>query len=97
MQLALVKGQVVATVKVETLRGIKLMLVQLLDEHRQPVGRIQVAADVVGDAGVGDLVFVTTKKEAAIPLGDLVPVDLGIVGFVDEVTGRYLERRPGGA
>ena len=96
MQLARVRGQVVATVKVETLRGIKLLLVQLLDEYRRPVGPIQVAADVVGDAGPGDLVFVTTKKEAAIPLGDLVPVDLGIVGFVDEVTGLFTKERPKG-
>jgi ethanolamine utilization protein EutN len=86
MQLARVLGQVVATVKDEALTGVKLMVVQLLSEAGEPRGTPQVAADAVGDAGPGDLVFLATRKEAAFPFGDLTPVDLGIVGFVDTVT-----------
>ncbi len=92
MMLGRVVGRVVSTVKVESLAGVKLMLVQLIGEDGRERGRPQVAADVVGDAGVGDLVFLTAKKEAAMPLGGMVPVDLGIVGFVDEVTGRRIEK-----
>jgi len=88
MQLGKVVGRVVATVKVESLTGIKLMVVQLLDEQGHKMGKPAVAADVVGGTGVGDLVFLTGKKEAAIPHGPLVPVDLSIVGFVDEVRGK---------
>jgi microcompartment protein CcmK/EutM len=90
MLLGTVVGQVVSTVKVETLRSIKLMVVQLQDEDGRPQGRPVVAADGVGYAGPGDHVFLAQKKEAAIPfkpIAELVPVDLSIVGFVDEVRG----------
>ncbi|MFH2005493.1 MAG: EutN/CcmL family microcompartment protein [bacterium] len=86
MKLGRVIGTVVATVKIESLRGIKLMVVQLLSEDKAPLGPPQVAADAVGDAGPGDLVFLATAKEAAFPFGDLTPVDLSIAGFVDTLT-----------
>ncbi len=86
MLLARVVGTVVATVKDESLKGIKLMVVQVLNEDGTPRGRPEVAADAVGDCGPGDHVFLATRKEAAFPLGDLVPVDLSIAGFVDKVT-----------
>ena len=86
MQLARVIGTVVASIKEENLGGIKLMVVQPLSESGEPQGAPQVAADAVGDAGPDDLVFLATRKEAAFPFGDLVPVDLSIAGFVDKVT-----------
>jgi microcompartment protein CcmK/EutM len=86
MLLARVIGTVVATVKDGSLKGIKLMVVQVLNEDGTPRGKPEVAADAVGYAGPGDQVFLATRKEAAFPLGDLVPVDLSIVGFVDVVT-----------
>jgi ethanolamine utilization protein EutN len=86
MLLARVIGTVVATVKDDALKGIKLMVVQVLDEGGTPRGAPEVAADAVGYAGPGDHVFLATRKEAAFPLGDLVPVDLSIAGFVDTVT-----------
>jgi microcompartment protein CcmK/EutM len=88
MVLARVIGTVVATVKDDALRGVKLLVVQLLSERGERRGDPQVAADAIGSAGPGDLVFCATKKEAAVPLGELVPVDLSIVAFVDEVTSK---------
>ena len=86
MVLARVIGTVVATVKDEALKGIKLLVVQVLDEDGTERGAPQVAADAVGMAGPGDHVFLAQRKEAAFPLGDLVPVDLSICGHVDTVT-----------
>lgn len=85
MVLGKVLGQVVSSVKVETLAGVKLMVVQIVGEDKEPRGAPVVAADAVGDAGPGDFVFLATKKEAAMPFPPLTPVDLSIVGFVDEV------------
>lgn len=86
MELGRVIGTVVATVKDPGLVGLKLLVVQRLSEQGDPRGAPQVAADAGVDAGPGDLVFLATKKEAAKPFGDLVPLDLAVAGFVDEVT-----------
>ena len=85
MQLARVIGSVVATPKDENLTGVKLLLVQPLDQVRQPVGKPLVAADSVG-AGVGEEVFFVRGKEASFPFYPKeVPVDAGIVGIVDDI------------
>jgi ethanolamine utilization protein EutN len=50
---------------------------------------LQVAADVVR-AGTGDLCVMVRSREAALALPDVkfVPVDLALVGIVDELTVR---------
>jgi len=86
MRLARVIGTLVATQKAPGLEGIKFLVVQLLDKHRQPVGEPQVAADGTAQAGPGELVFVIASREAALALPEwFVPVDLAITGIVDEV------------
>ncbi len=85
MILGEVIGQIVSSVKVDALKGVKLMIVQLIGEDRKPRGKPVVAADAIGYAGPGDFVFLVTKKEAAMPFPGLTPVDLSIAGFVDEV------------
>jgi len=86
MQLGRVTGTVVATTKVDGLEGVKLLIVQPLDEHQAPVGRAVVAADAVHMAGPGELVYVVASREAAEALEpSFVPVDHAIVGIVDEV------------
>jgi ethanolamine utilization protein EutN len=83
MQLGRVIGNVVLSMKNETLDGVKLLLVQPLSSSREPVGRIIVAADSVG-AGVGEDVFFVRGKEASFPFYPVeVPADAGIVGIVD--------------
>ena len=83
MQLGRVIGNVVLTIKNDTLNGVKLLLVQPISSAREPIGRIVVAADSVG-AGVGEEVFFVRGKEASFPFYPTeVPADAGIVGIVD--------------
>ena len=86
MLLGRVLGSAVCTLKYADLDGIKLLTVQPLDKKLQPVGRIQVAADVV-HAGPGDLVVMVRAREAslALPGVKFVPIDLACVGVVDEL------------
>jgi ethanolamine utilization protein EutN len=87
-----VHGTAISTLKYPDLVGLKLLIVQPLDKRLQPVGVLQVAADVV-QAGPGDLCIMVRSREAALALPDVkfVPIDLAIVGIVDE-----LEVRPDG-
>ena len=79
-------GTVVATCRYEGLDGVKLLVVQPLDESLKPKGRPEVAADATAQAGPGELVFVVASREAAQALPEVfVPVDLAITGIVDEV------------
>jgi ethanolamine utilization protein EutN len=82
-------GSAVCTIKYDGLEGIKLLTVQPLNKRLEPVGRVQVAADVV-QAGPGDLVVMVRAREAslAMPQVRFVPVDLACVGIVDELNVR---------
>ena len=92
MLLGRVQGTAVCTVKYPGTEGLKFLLVQPLNRHLEPIGTLQVAADVV-QAGVGDLCVMVRSREAALamPQVKFVPVDLALVGIVDE-----LEIRPDG-
>jgi ethanolamine utilization protein EutN len=81
-----VLGTAVCTIKYIGLEGVKLMLVQPLNRHLQPQGGLQVAADVV-EAGPGDLCVMVRSREAAQAMHDekFVPIDLALVGIVDEL------------
>jgi len=87
-----VKGTAVCTLKYPGTEGLKLLVVQPLNKRLEPVGALQVAADVV-DAGPGDLCVMVRSREAALamPVVKFVPVDLALVGVVDD-----LEVRPDG-
>jgi ethanolamine utilization protein EutN len=87
-----VKGSAICTLKYPGTQGLKLLVVQPLNKKLQPVGVLQVAADVV-DAGPGDLCVMVRSREAALAMPDVkfVPVDLALVGIVDD-----LEVRPDG-
>jgi len=80
-----VHGTAVCTIKYPGLEGLKLLVVQPLNKHLEPVGALQVAADVV-QAGVGDLCLMVRSREAALAMPEIqfVPVDLALVGIVDE-------------
>ena len=83
MQLARVIGNVVATVKNDSLEGRKLLVVQSLNAELRPQGAPLVALDAVG-AGVGELVFWCRGKEASFPFRrEDTPTDCTIVGIVD--------------
>lgn len=86
MQLGRVVGTVVATEKVEGLRGVKFLIVQPLDKALNAQGEPIVAADAVHMAGPGEIVYVVASREAAEAMPErFVPVDHAIVGIVDEV------------
>jgi microcompartment protein CcmK/EutM len=83
MQIARVIGNVVSTIKNETLEGRKILIVQNLDENLKPKGKPLIALDAIG-AGVGELVFWCRGKEASFPFKrDSTPTDCTIVGIVD--------------
>ena len=80
-----VAGTVVCTVKDENLNGVKLLVVEKL-ENGNPAGYI-VSADGTRQAGAGDLVYLIGSKEACLPFKDrvMIPVDSSVIGFIDSI------------
>jgi len=87
-----VVGSAICTLKYTGTQGLKLLVVQPLNKKLEPTGVLQVAADVV-DAGPGDVCVMVRSREAALAMPDVkfVPIDLALVGVIDE-----LEVRPDG-
>lgn len=86
MMLGRVRGAVVATIKDPGMLGMKLLIVQPLDQDRRDIGRCVVAADAVYQAGPGDVVYFVASREAAEAMEPtFVPVDHAVVGIVDAV------------
>lgn len=81
-----VKGSAICTLKYQGTEGLKLLVVQPLNKKLEPTGKLQVAADVV-DAGPGDLCVMVRSREAALamPQVKFVPIDLAIIGVVDDL------------
>ncbi|MGB5960397.1 MAG: EutN/CcmL family microcompartment protein [Coleofasciculaceae cyanobacterium] len=85
MQIAKVRGTVVSTYKEASLRGVKFLLLQFLDEEGQLLPKYEVAADNVG-AGMDEWVLVSLGS-AARQVGDsnTRPIDAMVVGIIDTV------------
>ena len=81
-----VMGTAICTLKYPGTEGLKLLIVQPLNKKLEPVGALQVAADVV-HAGPGDLCVMVRSREAALAMPEIkfVPIDLALVGIVDEL------------
>ncbi len=91
MFLAKVTGSVVATQKIASMAGHKLLTVEPLrvdPEHRDRLvntGRTFVAVDTVG-AGQGEMVLIVQGSSARMtPETEKLPVDAAIIGIVDTV------------
>jgi ethanolamine utilization protein EutN len=83
MQLALVIGEVVSSVKDANLAGGTLLVLQPIAASGAPAGRTLVALDSVG-AGVGEHVFFVRGREAAYPFYPAEPpTDAAVIGIVD--------------
>lgn len=83
MILGRVVGNVVSTMKNDSLRGLKFLIVQPLDRQGRAKGKPLVALDSVG-AGAGEMVYWCRGKEASFPfLPAEVPTEATIVGIVD--------------
>ncbi|HMD90108.1 MAG TPA: EutN/CcmL family microcompartment protein [Anaerolineaceae bacterium] len=85
MIIAKVVGVAVASLKHETLRTTKLLLVQPADASGNPSGELFLAVDLVG-AGEGELVMVSQGSSARLVTGqNSSPIDAAIVGILDSL------------
>ena len=85
MIVAKVVGLAVATLKHETLKTTKLLLVQAADASGNPAGELFLAVDLVG-AGEGELVVVSQGSSARAVTGqNSSPIDAAIVGILDSL------------
>jgi ethanolamine utilization protein EutN len=85
MHIAKVVGTVVATRKVDPLKGSRFLVVQPLSPEGKETGRPLVAVDNVS-AGPGDIVYYVRGREAAHTRDDKFnPADAAIMGIVDKV------------
>ncbi len=90
MQVAKVRGTVVSTQKDPSLRGVKLLLLQLVDEEGRIIPEYEVAGDNVG-AGVDEWVLVSRGSAARQVLGnEQRPLDAVVVAIIDTI---YVEDR----
>jgi ethanolamine utilization protein EutN len=89
MLLGIVKGRAISTLKYQGLEGLRLLVVQPVNRKLEHLGSVQVAVDVV-QAGTGDLCVMVRSREAALamPVVKFVPVDLALVGIVDQLAIR---------
>ena len=92
MYIAKVIGDVVSSVKYETLKGHKLLLIQPILPDGKPDGEPLIAIDMV-DAGCGDVVLIVDQGTAARQvLGMQYPtirtLILGVVDRIDLAEGR---------
>ena len=85
MQIAKVRGTVVSTQKEPSLRGVKLLLLQLVDEERNLLQKYEVAADIVG-AGVDEWVLFSRGSAARqVPGNENRPLDAAVVAIIDTI------------
>jgi len=85
MFIGMVVGRLVATHKLPVFKGIKLLMVQPLEENRKAINEILVACDTV-QAGEGDIVIYEVAREATFPLPDRFnPSDATITGIIDQI------------
>ncbi|MEE9431915.1 MAG: EutN/CcmL family microcompartment protein [Melioribacteraceae bacterium] len=86
MQLGKVIGNVVAVQKEKNLIGLKLLVVDYLDEKLQSIGKSAVCTDTVS-AGPGDVVMLCSSSSARLTkLTKDVCTDNSIVGIVDSIS-----------
>jgi len=86
MQIARVRGTVTSTQKEDSLRGVKFLVLQLLNDEGQLLPDYEVAADNVG-AGVDEWVLVSRGSAARQVQGsEQRPVDAAVIAIIDTVS-----------
>jgi len=90
-----VVGKVWSTRKEKRITGLKLLIIQPLDQSQKPHGNILIAGDQIG-AGIGELVVVVQGSSArkAIPEQEL-PVDAVVIGIIDNIELDEKQYQPG--
>lgn len=85
MQIAKVRGTVVSTLKDPSLRGTKLLMLQLVDEEGNLLPKYEVAVDNVG-AGLDEWVLYSIGSASRqIQGNEQRPVDAAVVAIIDTV------------
>ncbi len=87
MEIGKIAGQVVSTVRAKEMPHNALLLVDILTKEGASTGKTEVAIDVIG-AGEGELVVLVRGSSARNVCGQNSPVDLAVVGIVDQLTSR---------
>lgn len=86
MQLGLVIGTAISTVKHASMKGTKLLVVQpYLTDGKTPDADPQICVDVVG-AGIGEKVLISSdgKYSREFLKSDSTPVRWSVIGIQDE-------------
>ena len=86
MILGKVIGNVVSTIKLPVYQGYKILIVQPVNDKKEPQGKSILALDTV-QAGVGDTVLVIDEGNSSrlIMNNSTAPVRTMIVGIVDAI------------
>lgn len=85
MILGKVIGRVVLSEMEETLKNMKLLIVQPLNEKQIPAGDPLIAIDMIG-AGSGEVILMVKGKESVGSLPEPhPPADYGINAIVDDI------------
>lgn len=87
MEIGKISGQVVSTIRAREMPHNALLLVDILDKNGQSTGKTDVAIDVIG-AGEDELVVLVRGSSARNVVGQHAPVDLAVVGIVDQLSSR---------
>ncbi|MTJ14147.1 carbon dioxide concentrating mechanism protein CcmL [Anabaena sp. UHCC 0187] len=91
MQIARVRGTVTSTQKDPSLRGVKLLMLQLIDENGNLLPVYEVAADNSVGAGVDEWVLISRGSAARQVSGnEQRPLDAAVVAIIDTI---YVEDR----
>jgi len=91
MKLGKVVGNVVSSQKVNSFKGVKLLLLQPINESLEEIGDPIIACDTV-KAGPNDIVFYEGGREAALGLKNWFnPSDATIMGIVDNINIEDIE------
>ena len=86
MQIARVRGTVTSTQKDPSLRGVKLLMLQLIDENGNLLPVYEVAADNSVGAGVDEWVLVSRGSAARELSGnEQRPLDAAVVAIIDTI------------
>ncbi|PRO66205.1 EutN/CcmL family microcompartment protein [Alkalicoccus urumqiensis] len=85
MKLAVVKGNVVSTIKTESHQRYKLMIVQPVDHNGKPLGKDTMIAADGSQAGIGDTVLIVEEGGSVRQIlgNKKAAIDAVIVGIVD--------------
>jgi ethanolamine utilization protein EutN len=91
VNLGKIVGTVVASTKDPSLLGVKIKLIQPLNDKLESVGEIIATADPIGSR-TGDVVMWVGSREASLAMENkFCPVDAAVVGLVDRLGDKSLE------